>query len=388
MDRDVASRCSTVLLLILLVLHAQAIRAGDVRNEARSAARNSRELLSPEQWRDLDVAVDLGLQFLASQQDQDGSFKTIAAGQPGVTGLCVLAFLSRGHVPGEGPYGRQIGAAIDYVLATQRDDGLLCGLQVGPSWERYGASRTASYSHAIAGLMLGEVYGMTGGEQQRRIRNAIVKAIAFTRSQQVLPKQQPGDKGGWRYLRPHKTNDSDLSVTAWNLMFLRSARNAEFDVPEQVVQEATAYVTRQFDRSAQTFVYAGDQRFLTGAMAGAGIVALALGGKRENASVHLAGKWILAQPDRPYNGELTHDRYHYSMYYCSQAMFQLGGEYWAAFYPKLMKTLIANQNGNGSWQRESVLDGSYGNAYTSALAILALTPPYQLLPIYQPVYSD
>jgi len=45
--------------------------------------------------------------------------------------------------------------------------------------------------------------------------------------------------GGWRYLNkryPH-LNDSDLSVTGWQLMFLRSAKNAGFDVPEKNIND-------------------------------------------------------------------------------------------------------------------------------------------------------
>ena len=64
-------------------------------------------------------------------------------------------------------------------------------------------------------------------------------------------------------------------------------------------------------------------------------------------------------------------------------MFQLGGDYWSKFYPPLMKTLVEHQRPDGSWDRESASDGVYGNAYTTALAILSLTPPYQILPIYQ-----
>jgi hypothetical protein len=73
-------------------------------------------------------------------------------------------------MPGEGIYGRQIDLAIDYVLRLQQPNGLLAAgsdnstvsveaqFQVGtvPT-----SSKTANYNHAISGLMLTEVYGMT-----------------------------------------------------------------------------------------------------------------------------------------------------------------------------------------------------------------------------------
>ena len=94
---------------------------------------------------------------------------------------------------------------------------------------------------------------------------------------------------------------------------------------------------------------------------------------------------MLNHPFTEYN-RYSHkrDRYHYGAYYASQAMFIVGGEEWKQFYPPLTETLIANQDAAGSWQPESAEnDAVFGNSYTTALAILALTPPYQLLPIYQ-----
>ena len=64
-------------------------------------------------------------------------------------------------------------------------------------------------------------------------------------------------------------------------------------------------------------------------------------------------------------------------------MFQMGGDYWRQFFPKLMETLVKNQREDGSWDREAVSDGRYGNVYTTALSVLALTPQYQLVPIFQ-----
>ena len=44
-------------------------------------------------------------------------------------------------------------------------------------------------------------------------------------------------------------SDSDLSVTGWHLMFLRSARNAGFDVPDRAIADAVAYIRRTFSES-------------------------------------------------------------------------------------------------------------------------------------------
>jgi prenyltransferase/squalene oxidase-like repeat protein len=335
--------------------------------------------LTAEQWRRLDRAVDRGIDFLSKHQQADGSFPTAPDGQPGVTSLCVMAMLARGHQPGKGRYGAQIERAIEYVLDRQIPSGGL--LQPG-------ADVAGHYSHGISGVMLTEVFGMTDARLRTRIGVAVNKALQYTRSQQLRPKHDPAERGGWRYLTPSNGNDADLSVTAWQLMFLRAARNAEFNVPEQWVKEAMGYVHRSFDVNERAFVYAlsGFRRVTTRGMVGAGVVSLALGGEHGSETARLAGDWILATSFEPYNrdrGGADRDRYHFAAFYCSQAMFQLGGDYWKRFFPGLLKVLADAQHDDGSWDPEATDNDSYGNAYTTAFAILALATPYQMLPVYQ-----
>lgn len=343
----------------------------------------SQPILTPPQWAKLDKAVDRGLTFIARKQSSDGSFPTAAPGQPAVTSLCIMAFLSRGHMPNEGKYGKQLVRAIDYVLNLQKADGTLAlrGNEIR------GASFEGNYNHAIAGLMLGEIYGMTQSEQHARVHDAIEKALQLTRSQQLMPKRNPAEKGGWRYMKRFGVTDADLSVTAWELMFLRSTRNAEFEVPKDWIDEGMGCVRRLYDPVEKGFLYGlrGEDRYCSRGMVGAGIVSLSLGGEHNSEMAKEAGNWILRNTFSQYNrSRHPEDRYHYSAFYCSQAMFQLGGEYWFQFFPDLLDTLVDNQNNDGSWDAESNSnDFAYGNVYSSALTILTLTPPYQLLPIYQ-----
>jgi hypothetical protein len=353
--------------------------------------RASQKILTPQQWQQLDRTINRGFEFLATQQQQDGSFRGPPAGQPAITSLCVLAFLSRGHLPGEGPYGKRIDRGVDFVLACQGADGVLFNVDTSQERADIKLSRAGIYNHGIAGFMLGEVYGMTDARQEQRVREAILKAIAFTRKHQKYRKDRFDkggwrylDKGGWQYRRYTPGENSDLSVTYWQLMFLRSARNAEFEVPKQCIDEAMAYVRRSFDPNQRAFVYRVTDRRPTTAVASGGIVSLSLAGEHQTEMAQSAGEWILTQSFDDYNRiSRTVDRYHYDAFCCSQAMFQLGGEYWAGFYPRLARTLVRHQRPDGSWDAEANNDRQFGNIYTTALTILALTPPYQILPIYQ-----
>jgi hypothetical protein len=375
-------RISTLPLICVLLIGTKPATAF----EPPGKSNTSRDTLTSEQWNSLDLAVNRGLKYLATQQRSDGSFATIPMGQPGITSLCVMAFLSRGHVP----FGQQISRAIDFVLATQQENGILFDLKIDPYFDGDTPTHCAIYNHAISGLMLTEVYGMTDGAQGDRIAKAIRKALTFSLRYEEGFRKRPLDKGGFRYVRQlKKSSDSDLSITAWQLMFFRSARNAQFDVPAERVEAAMAYIKRCFDPRSRRFRYGlygeNPNRPPSRGMQGAAIVSLSMGGEHQSEMAQAAGNWLLSHSFDRYNRSPSRkDRYHYGAFYCSQAMFQLGGEYWTKFFPGLMRTLARNQKQNGSWDRESQDgDGRFGHCYTTALALLALTPPYQLLPIYQ-----
>ena len=232
-----------------------AARGGGAANPAPAVPSQSfAAALSPAQWKQVENCVDRALAWLATQQAPDGSFRTMTQGQPAITGLCVLAYLSRGHQPGFGPYGAQMDRAIDFVISCQKPDGLFSYEAPDDStgfngrMGRGGLPRGATagtYNHAIAGLMLGEVFGHADAQRTKEIKKAMDKALQFTRALQTRPKAAPEDQGGWRYLRVQFNGaDSDLSVTGWHLMFLRSARNAEFNVPQKYIDDAMSFVHR------------------------------------------------------------------------------------------------------------------------------------------------
>jgi hypothetical protein len=166
-----------------------------------------------------------------------------------------------------------------------------------------------------------------------------------------------------------------MSVTGWQILALRAARNLGCDVPAERIDLAMEYVQNCRDPKTGGFCYTvGTQ--VTTACTGTGILTLELCGKDRHHSREalLAGSYLLKNPLR-YNDIY----FHYSAYYASQGMFQLGNNYWAVFRPEMHKLLFDSQQGNGSW----INNDKQGSAYTTAMAILALTVEYRLLPIYQ-----
>jgi hypothetical protein len=366
-----------------------------VQVEPAKGATSPADVLTREQWRRVDAAVARALVWLASQQDSDGAFPTLPTGQPGVTSLCAMAYVAHGNVPGEGQYGGTLDRATDYVLDCQKENGLFARLgPEGPELVRqmpdHEIGVCAAYNHAIASLMMSEMYGMLSGERAARCQKAIDRALRVSLKMQRW-HNRPEDRGGWRYVDDVDNVDSDLSITGWELMFLRSSRNAGFDVARQPIDEAVAYVRRCYDAELGTFEYFHDgyDRRSRG-MAGAGILALAHAGYHNSLEAHQAGRWLLEHDFTQYNQVIVtnhgkdNDRYHYGLFNSTQAMYQLGGEFWAQFFPATVETLLANQQPDGSWPADSnARDGAFGNAYTTALVVMALGAPNQLLPVFQ-----
>ena len=179
---------------------------------------------------------------------------------------------------------------------------------------------------------------------------AIEKGVDATLVMQKWPKPIEEELGGWRYLR-EKYDQADLSVSGWQLMFLRSAKNAGFEIPDESIEEALAFIRRCYRPKWGVFLlHASDRDHRSRGMAGAGILALAHAGLHDTPEAHSTGKWILGQDFQKYNHvevygqpDWPDDRYHYSAFTCTQAMYQLGGEYWEQFFPRMVQVLLENQ---------------------------------------------
>lgn len=335
-------------------------------------------------------AIDNGLEALAKQQEADGGFKTADNGKCGITGLCVMGFLARGHQPGIGPYGNTIDDAVDYVLSQQQESGIFNFSPIGdtnvPTDGSGGESVFAStYNHAISMLMLGEVYGQTKGERNARVRLAIEKGLKFTVRLWNIRKKKASDKGGWRYVRPYSGDghDSDLSVTAWHMTSLRSLKNAGFDVPKEIVDEVAKFVLGLQARQPGQFDYAPGYGS-SDTMTAAGALCLCLGGKfNEPCLVDSAKRLSSLSPEsilRDNSGGRNWP--YYKSYYIAQASAQLGGQTWIKCNRNLSVMLLTLQNPDGSWPPIGS-GSSYGTSYSTALSVLTLGTQLQLLPIYQ-----
>jgi hypothetical protein len=312
----------------------------------------------------VDQAVDRALDYLQRTQDPDGGWRAGRyARNPAVTSLAVMAFLSAGHVPGEGRYGEVITRGVNAVLDAQHANGLVAS-----------EGHHEMYHHGISTLMLAEVAGMTDGKLAEEVRRKLEKAVAL-----ILRAQRTSGihRGGWRYRVDGY--DGDISVSGWQLMALRAAKNLGCDVPPESIERAIEYILRCRDPVSGAFrYYPGGTR--TTPCTGTSILGLELCGKEQHGTPEVlkAGAYLLSHPPRWGDAH-----FFYGIYYCSQAAFQLGDNYWTHYRPQLHEVLLRYQGDNGSWYGRDPESLGFGASYCTAMCVLALTVEYRYLPIYQ-----
>jgi Prenyltransferase and squalene oxidase repeat len=314
-----------------------------------------------------DGAIHRALEYLKKGQQPDGAWVSGGFGPAtSVTSLAVMAFLAAGHVPGEpGPYRESIEKGIRYVLAHQHQNGLLAS----------NTSNGPMYCHGISTLMLAEVAGMTPDrELGTRIQTALGRGMKLILAAQNVSKSAE-HAGGWRY-QP-SSNDSDISVTGWQLMALRAAKAAGCEVPASSIDRAVAYLKRCAVKQGGGFGYqpgGGPNNARTGT----GILALEICGEHLTSEAVAGAEYLLKHPPH-----WSTQYFFYEVYYCSIGMFQLGDKYFLPYYSKLAAILLARQQGDGSWLSDDGNDRTGGRNYCTAMAVLALTVEYRYLPIYQ-----
>ncbi|MEM7230743.1 MAG: prenyltransferase/squalene oxidase repeat-containing protein [Planctomycetota bacterium] len=315
-------------------------------------------------------AVDRGLEYLRRTQADDGSWTSGNYGKnTGLVSLALMAFLARGAEPGRGQYGELLERGVAWIVASERS-GIL----------HRGASRdyAVMYSHGIAALLLGEVAGMVDEDRTefQSLDRVHRRAVELILNAQNTPKSER-DFGGWRYQLDSR--DSDISVTGWQLLALRAAKECGLDVPKKSIDRAVSFIRRSA-LPAGGFRYTSFNDEATPGRTGTGILALQICGESNSEEARRGGDWLLSHPLR-WNDEW----FYYGAYYSCQAMYQLGGTYWSRWRPMAEEVLLAHQDEDGSWKLPpgTAQEAEAGRVYSTALAILALSVEFRYLPIYQ-----
>ena len=297
----------------------------------------------------VEISYKKGLKFLATMQSSDGSFsndRSRYGAQPGVTGICVLAFLAHGEDAEFGPYAKNIKKGIDFILKQQNKNGYI---------------GTSMYNHGFATLALAEAYGMVNDD---RLASALKKSVALLTS-----SQDRNPQGAWRYSPEDMT--ADTTVAGCQLVALLAARNAGIPVPNKNIDKALKYLAscRASNGGYGYTSKSGGKSTLTAI----GSLCMSLAKKKDEKSFDTVTRYLTSR--------IESGRHHYVFYheyYMAQALFHANEEEWEKWNEKNSKVMTASQNPDGGWS-----DPRLGRSGATGLALLSMALNYRFLPIYE-----
>lgn len=324
----------------------------------------------------IDESVQRGIDALLRVQRADGSIAD-RGHATAMTSLAIMALASIGVTPEPSTTrGRAISRALEFVLHAKN--------QARGYFGHHDGSRM--YGHGITTLMLTEMLGMGATPLQNlRIHDALTAALQVILASQAVPKPSKL-KGGWRYTPDSR--DSDLSVSVWQLMAMRSAKNDGLAVPTEAINAAIEYLRNSYTSpinrdgtprdAVSGFAYTPGTHHPSFTMTAAGLLAMQTCGQYDSPLVAGASQWLLEHPPKP------NDRFFfYGIYYYSQGMHQFGGDAAATADRLVPELLLPLQAKAGQWVGSRGEERNIGIVYATALAILSLSVRYHYLPIYQ-----
>jgi hypothetical protein len=314
--------------------------------------------------------VKAGLDWLAAQQREDGSFpgdknaSTRTVHEVGVTGLAILAFLGDGNTLHEGPHRASVKRAVTW-LREQQD----------PRTGQIGTPNCNEfiYDHAIASLALSEAYGLS---DYKPLKANVQLALNYLESHR-------NPYGVWRY-QP-RDGDNDTSVTTWCAMALRSGQDFGLEVNPNSMQMVQVWVEQMTDPTTGRIGYndrGGYSSRRVGAhskehprenneaMTAAGMVCLALAGESDADSGvrSLQEKLLSAKPPTWERGKVDE----YAWYLGSLVSTGAGKAGQAAWNRSLIAACELGQRADGSFEPIGVWAQDGGPVYSTALLCLAL----------------
>ena len=340
---------------------------------------------------EVEEACERATKFLLSQQYPNGCIQELSRmnrnsrngvpkGGVAMTSLAIMGLASIGHLPGDPTdEGDAILKALEFVLDPRHQHN-----EEGSPLDGYfgNADESRMYGHGIITLMLAEILGMGVDEaMDAQLSSTCQRAIdLILRSQKV--KRDKRDQGGWRY-EPLQA-DSDLSVTVWQLMALRAAKNAGLEVPTDAIEQGVQYVRNCYHSKYKDgkpvdkdrgFGYeaGGGAKFSTTAE---GLLSMQVCGQYDAPEVIGASNYLLKHGPR-----WGDEWFFYGTYYYAQGMAQRGGEHASTSKQKTALEMLKRQNRDGSWK--SGEGHNAGPIYCTSLALLSLSIHHNYLPIYQ-----
>ncbi|MFC1479792.1 hypothetical protein ACFL6F_04260, partial [Planctomycetota bacterium] len=295
-------------------------------------------------------------------------------GDNGATGFALLCFLGAGHTHKAGKFRQQVSKGLEYLKKHQKQDGSFCKF---------------NYVNGIATMALAEAYGMT---KSQKLKEPAQKSVDH-----LLAQQNADGYLGWNYRGP--SDRTDMSVTGWAVMGLKSAKSADLNIGNSfegitnVLEKTTKYYENngESERKVHLVNYSyiesqdkgsgGSKRLIAVGM----LCRIFVGQDTQGQILRAHAERVLQfLPSKDYKEADL-----YLLYYGTLAMFQMGKEYWNQWNERVKTLLCDNQRkdgcNDGSWDAPAKGNASFnklgGRLFATAVACLSLEVYYRYLPI-------
>lgn len=315
-----------------------------------------------------EKAVRNALEFLASKQNENGSFgKEFHAA---MTGLTLLAFLGHCETPESPKFGEGVvGAALYLMEVAKKNDGMMTNGKPG---------HHAAYEHAIATYALCELYTMTkeSGKPVPGLESILKRSVDI-----IVEGQTKG--GGWAYGYAQNPEADDMSVAGWQIQALKAAYNTgkKFSGVDKALDKSMEYM-KSIQDAKGSFKYRPKDAEGKPTLTGAALLGMQIWNEMESAEYKKGISYLAQAYANPTPGSNF-----YAPYYNTQAFFLHGGKEWEEYNKKFQPKLLDAQNPDGSWTK----DGAGGHGGEDALTMntawgcLMLEVYYRYLPTTEKV---
>jgi hypothetical protein len=197
--------------------------------------------------------------------------------------------------------------------------------------------------------------------------------------QYLLQSQSP--QGGWRYA---PNSDSDVSVTAWIVTALVTARLADIDVPQSHFDRVMRYLDGVASHGGSRYPYQAGREPTLSMTAAAILCRQYIGWPRDDRRIVAALDWLTETENLVnYDGK----RNVYYWYYATYACHHMGGSYWEQWNEAMRKAVLQAQvkrgREAGSWDPSETdpFETRGGRLYTTCLSIYMLQVYYRYVSI-------
>ncbi|MCB1227975.1 MAG: terpene cyclase/mutase family protein [Verrucomicrobiales bacterium] len=346
-----------------------------------SSAERLKKLKESGGSSECERAVSQSLEWLASHQNEDGSWgKTYKSA---MTGLALLSFLGRCETPDSPFYGDNVMKGIMYLIETGNSNkwGLIAQDPL---------KHQSSYEHGIATYALGEMYTLArlGSKQLPGMREAFEKGVKLILENQL-------EDGGWGYGEGgdycyRRTGRGDLSVTGWQYQALKAAKNTSLPIDNlhKGISHAVEYLEKMQTEDGGFGNTNRDAGYNQWNLSGCGVLGLQTLAKGKSKAIGKGMKFLtdfLTKEPLDWNKNANL----YCWYYMTQCYFQQGGEEWKFYNAQILPNLLNNQAEDGAWKEERFNSpiGSTTNAgadraiYRQTLCTLMLEVYYRYLKV-------